>query len=273
MCRLVSWVAPTPVTLRSLLGDAAIERLEHLSSVHCHGWGAAWRAGGPSGRLQVTRSALPAHEDTSFRDFADSVAARAAIVHLRMGTPGYGRTVHDNHPFDDGTYALAHNGAVAPGDGIDALLPDGARPAGSTDSERYFLALRAQLERGATVPAAAAAVFELAAAAGLHASSWNSMLLGPGAVHVINHHDLSWVPVDVQLWPELYTDEAVNWPPYFDLRSRTVGATTVVTSSGIVDDVSDWTLLPNESVLSLPFDGSEPHLTAIEPIATVSHAP
>ncbi len=271
MCRLVGWVAPTPVTLRTVLGDAAIERLEHLSTVHCHGWGAAWPADEASRGLQVTRSVLPAHEDASFRTFADSVAMRAAIVHLRMGTPGFGRTVSDNHPFTDGTHALIHNGAVAPGARVDALLPDGVRPEGSTDSERYFLALRAQLERGATVPEAAASVFESAADSGLHASSWNSLLLGPTALHVINHHDLSWVPIDIQLWPELYTDEAVNWPPYFDLRVRTADDTTVVVSSGIIDDVAGWTLLPNESVLSLPFVGGGTHLAAIREIASPAH--
>jgi predicted glutamine amidotransferase len=252
MCRLAGWVSSTPATLRGLLGDAAVDRLLRLSTVHCHGWGAAWHEGDS---LRVHRSPVAAHADPGFADFVDGLAATHAIVHLRLGTPGYGRTVVDNHPFSDGTRALIHNGAVAPTGLVDALLPAGARPEGSTDSERWFLALGAELDRGTPIADAVPRVIEHARAAGLHASSWNSLLLAADGVHVINHHDPSWVPVDVQLWPELYPPVTDDWPPYFALRVRATDQTTVVLSSGIVDDVADWTLLPNETVVPLELAG------------------
>lgn len=248
MCRLAGWVAPAPVTMRDVLGDAAVDRLVRLSTVHCHGWGAAWHDGDV---LRTHRSPVAAHADADFADFVDGLAATAAIVHLRLGTPGYGRSVAENHPFTDGVRALIHNGAVAPTARVDALLPPGARPEGTTDSERWFLALRAELDAGLPVTDAVERVVARAAHAGLHASSWNSLLLAPDGLHVINHHDAAWVPVDVQVWPELYPPVTTDWPPYFDLRSHTDGDRVAVLSSGIVDDTDGWPLLPNETVVSL----------------------
>ncbi|HET6876359.1 MAG TPA: class II glutamine amidotransferase [Jatrophihabitans sp.] len=284
MCRLVGWVSARPVTMRELLGDAAVDRLLTLSTVHCHGWGAAWWA---DGRLVVRRSAVQAGEDPGFLELVDSLAATSAIVHLRLGTPGFGRDVDDNHPFADGSWALAHNGAVAPSHRVDALLaPDSARaPRGTTDSERFFLALRDELDAlaGADtphegVPHAVANVVERALGEGMHASSWNSLLLGPEALYVVNHHDRSWVPVDVQLWPDMYPEQAVCWPPYFDLRIRELDGACVVVSSGVVDDVRTtegdrapgWELLPNDSVLRLDFGTAAGRL---ERIPVSSQAP
>ena len=93
---------------------------------------------------------------------------------------------------------------------------------------------------------------------------WNSMLLGPDSLHVVNHHDHALLPVDIELWPDLYPKELVCWPPYFDLRLRQRAGVSVAVSSGIVDDVTDWTLLPNRSVLRLPFDGAEMRMTVLD---------
>jgi predicted glutamine amidotransferase len=253
MCRMVGWVARTPVTLRELLGEQGVAQLLALATIHCHGWGVAYYDGP---ELVVERSPLAACDDPAFLDVIDSVQARAAVVHLRMGTPGYGRTTIDNHPFTDGAWALIHNGAVAPVSGVDKLLAPGSarRPDGSTDSERWFLALRDELDRGRSVAAAVRAVIERATSVGLHASSWNSMLLGPDALHVIVHHDPALLPMDVKLWPDAYPANIVCWPPYFDLRVRRRADSVLVASSGIVDDITDWELLPNMSVLDVPLD-------------------
>lgn len=256
MCRMVGWVSPVPVTIRVLLGDEAIERLLALSTVHCHGWGIAWT---DNDGVRVHRSIRPAGEDGDFRRVVDELVAPSGVLHIRMGTPGYGRQVVDSHPFTDRTWAMIHNGAVAPATGVDKLLAEGSgrRPSGSTDSERWFLALRDEIDCGLSVPDAVAAVIAHAHSVGLHASSWNSLLLGPDALHVVVHHDHALLPVDVVLWPDLYPKELVCWPPYFDLRLRQRDGSRLVTSSGIVDDVADWTLLPNQSVLRLPLDGSD----------------
>jgi len=260
---MVGWVSPVPVTARALLGDAAIERLLALSTVHRHGWGVAWRA---DRGVSVERGTLPAGEDDAFARVVDELAVTSAMLHLRLGTPGYGRQLADTHPFTDGTWAMIHNGAVAPVSGVDRLLASKStrHPRGSTDSERWFLALRDEIDSGPSVPDAVAAVIEHAYSVGLHASSWNSMLLGPDALHVVNHHDHALLPVDIELWPDLYPKELVCWPPYFDLRLRQRAGVSVAVSSGIVDDVTDWTLLPNRSVLRLPFDGAEMRMTVLD---------
>lgn len=259
MCRLVGWVSSEPVTMRELLGDAAVERLLYLSAVHCHGWGAAWRE---DASLIVRRSQTQASNDPDFLEVIDSLRTTAAIVHLRLGTPGFDRQLDDTHPFTDGTWALAHNGAVAPSDRVDALLPQDSPliPQGTTDSERWFLALLHEFERTDERPeahdrlaAAVAAVVDRAERSGLRCSSWNSLLLGPHALYVVNHHDAAWQPGSIPVWPDSPPDEASCWPPYFDLRMRESDGARLVVSSGVVDDPDGWELLPNASVLRLDF--------------------
>jgi predicted glutamine amidotransferase len=264
MCRLVGWVSSAPVTASEVLDEDAVARLSSLSEVHCHGWGAAYVE---RGRLRVRRSPLPAWQDDEFRWFLSSVRTTSAVLHLRMGTPGYGRRLLENHPFTDGEYAFAHNGAVLPPDRADALLAASTRriAEGTTDSERIFLGLLDELDSQAVgasfasrVAGSIAVVVDRAERAGLHASSWNSMLLGPEGLAVICEHDPSSVAKDVKLWPDVYPSRLAGWPPYFDLRVRDRGdGVRVVASSGIVDDVAEWELLANHSVLALTADEAE----------------
>jgi predicted glutamine amidotransferase len=264
MCRLVGWVSSSPVTGSEVLGDAAVARLLELSEVHCHGWGAAYFE---DGRLVVRRSSLPAWQDEEFQSLLSSVRTTSAVLHLRMGTPGYGRRLVENHPFTDGRYAFAHNGAVLPPDRVDALLSASTcRTAeGTTDSERIFLGLLDELDTqsvgegfASRVAGSIAVVVDRARQAGLHASSWNSMLLGPEGLAVICEHDPALVAKDVKLWPDAYPPKLAGWPPYFDLRLRDRGdGIRVVASSGTVDDVSEWKLLANHSVLALAPDRVE----------------
>jgi predicted glutamine amidotransferase len=263
MCRMVGWVSAGPVTARALLGDAAIERLRSLSAVHCHGWGAAWR---DENGLHVYRATVPAAEDRDFGRIVDELAVTSAVLHIRMGTPGFGRETVDTHPFADGDWALIHNGAIHPTTDVDHLLAadSSRRPVGTTDSERWFLALRDETERGRSFPEAVAAVIERANSAGLQSSSWNSVLLGPDALHLVNHHDHALLPGDIALWPDEVPTEIICWPPYFDLRIRRRERVSVVISSGIIDDVADWTLLPNRSVSQVPLDGAPWRTTMLD---------
>lgn len=276
MCRLIGWVAREPVTLRELLGDDAVERLLHLSTVHCHGWGVAWRAGE---ELLVRRSQGSAARDAGFLGVLDSLSTTSAVVHLRLGTPGFDRQLTDTHPFCDGRWALAHNGAMSPNDRVDALLAahSAATPHGTTDSERWFLALREEYERltgepaadpAARLAAATSAVMRRASAAGLTCSSWNSMLLGPDALFVVNAHDDSWQPADIPVWPATAPAPGIGWPPYFDLRLRDKDGAQVVTSSGVVDDTDGWAMLANHSVLRLGFAGGRPAPPTADPAQT-----
>ncbi|HEX3786412.1 MAG TPA: class II glutamine amidotransferase [Pseudonocardiaceae bacterium] len=252
MCRLVGWVARVPVTLEQVLGRAAVDRLHHLSQVHADGWGAGWHD--EQGALRVVRSAEPARTDERFAEFATGLASRAAVVHLRLGTPGCGYGESSNHPFVDGPWALAHNGAISPGDRMDLLLPPDSdrRPRGATDTERYFLALRHELDRtGGVVPAAVDRVVHRLDEAGLTASSLNAMLLGPTALHVISWHDADWRATTIQVWPADELASGIDPPAYFPMIHRQTEDFAVTVSSGIVSDPGGWTAVPNHAVLDI----------------------
>jgi hypothetical protein len=222
----------------------------------------AWR--GTDG-LHTHRAVSTARDDGDFLHYVDELAVTSAVLHIRLGTPGYGRTLSEAHPFSDGTWALIHNGAVAPVTSVDSLLgtDTSRRPLGTTDSERWFLALRDEIDRGRSVADAVTAVIERAYAAGLQSSSWNSMLLGPDGLYMVNDHDHALLPADIALWPDECPEELVCWPPYFDLRIQRRQGASIVASSGIVDDVADWTLLPNRSVSQLPLDGGPMRTTML----------
>jgi predicted glutamine amidotransferase len=266
MCRLIGWVAREPVTMRELLGDDAVARLLHLSTVHCHGWGVAWRDGD---RLRVRRSPDQASRDPGFATVLDSLATTAAVVHLRLATPGFDRLITDTHPFSDGQWALAHNGAISPGTRVGELLTPGSpAPQGTTDSERWFLALRDAYDRlgddadadtgqARRLATATSSVLQRARSAGLTSSSWNSLVLGPEALFAVNHHDDSWQPADIPVWPSDAPGPVAGWPPYFDLRLRDDDGARTVISSGVVDDTAGWEMLPNHSVLRLGFPDSK----------------
>jgi hypothetical protein len=72
------------------------------------------------------------------------------------------------------------------------------------------------------------------------------------------------LPADIALWPDELPAELACWPPYFDLRIRRRGGASVVVSSGVVDDVAEWSLLPNHSVSALPLDGGPLRTTALD---------
>jgi gamma-glutamyl hercynylcysteine S-oxide hydrolase len=262
MCRLVGWVADEPRTLREVLGDVGVERLRSLSTVHSHGWGAAWLDGD---EIAAMRSQSAAFDDGQFAEFVDKIETRAGLFHLRLGTPGFARGPADTHPFVDDDWALIHNGAVGPTDRVDELLaPDSARrPVGTTDSERWFLALRDEIDAGQPLSDAIETVIARAGTAGLHSSSWNSIILGDGAMSVLAHNDPARMPRDIKLWPDELPPALACWPPYLDLRWRNRDGSTVVVSSGIVDDPEGWTMLPNHSLLTVPLDATPPRLLAL----------
>lgn len=265
MCRLVGWVARRPVTLTDVLGETAVRRFVHLSNVHADGWGAAWHD--ERGALAVTRSSQAARVDPHFGRFAGGLAVTACLVHLRLGTPGCGYGPRSNHPFVDGPWALAHNGAFAPGDKMDLLLPPDTtrRPEGETDTERYFLALREAMDSGESVPAAVDTVLARMAGAGLVASSLNALLLGPDALHVISSHDADWQATTIPVWP---ADEvaAGGTPPYFPMIVRRTDDLVAVASSGIVSEPDGWAPVPNDAVLRIDL---ATRATAITPVTTM----
>lgn len=250
MCRLLGWSSDRPVTVAQLLGPVALGRLRELAGVHAQGWGAAWYADGDD-QPHAHRSVAPAGQDDDFARFVHETAARRGLLHLRLATPGLGRDLVDSHPFVADGMAFAHNGAIAPLDRIDLLLPPGApTPAGSTDSERYFARLRSNLghkRHPAAVAHAAGRVVSRMRWYGMDASSLNALLLTPRELHVISLHDPSAEPADVQVWP---VGESSH-PPYLDLSLVRRDGAALVASSGILGEEDGVTLVDAASVVSM----------------------
>jgi predicted glutamine amidotransferase len=265
MCRLVGWISEEPVTLRDVLGEAALARLVDLSAIHGHGWGFGYLDPG-TGVLSARRSTLAARFDPDFAAAAAGLATTRGLVHLRWATPGFGHSLADTHPFVRDGWAMIHNGAIGPTRRVGALL-DGSGPRranGTTDSEHLFLAVLEYLDRsggrdgtdaasvGADIAAAIEAVSDRAHEAGIVASSLNSMLLGPSGMYMLNWHDTTQVP---PIMLDAAEADDPDTPPYYDLRHRHGEGLDVIASSGFVDDPGAWTSMPNASLLSMGFDG------------------
>jgi predicted glutamine amidotransferase len=269
MCRLAAWASRTPTTLESVLGRDGLARLTHLSTVHSHGWGASWVDA--AGEQQLFRSALAAHADPDFTRFAQETAGLAAIVHLRLGTPGYGSGLTNVHPFTDDEVAFAHNGAIMPPALIGRLQGAGSRrtPRSETDSERYFLTLRDEAERhDGSLGRAMDAVLDRMHEVGLRSSSLNAMMLDPTTLRVISCHDPQATVGKIPVWP---VGSDVVWPAYFPLNHLDTPDLYAAASSGIVQTAAEgpWRILPNDQVWSIDLaelsSSSEPITQREEP--------
>lgn len=269
MCRLVGWSSERPRCFAEVLGPQAVDRFAELSSVHSHGWGAAWIPE-PGAAVQVHRSTVEASKDPEFLAFAHSTNASSAVVHIRFATPGMGYTIEDNHPFQEGSWTLAHNGAILPAARIGELLrPDShRRPRGRTDSERYFLALLDGMERdGRTLAEAVESVLARMAEVGLDSLSLNAMLLEPWSLNVISCHHPVQQPVGFQLWPEQVSSPP---PPYFDVWFTAGRGLVVVASSGIIEHTPDWRLLEPACVLRVDAATLDVSITPVKSANLVS---
>ncbi|WP_329578942.1 class II glutamine amidotransferase [Kitasatospora sp. NBC_01250] len=237
MCRLLGVVTHVPTPLADALTDL-IEPFAGLSREHRDGWGiAAWQA---DGELAVGRDLLPAHASPAFtRTLADSVTD-AALLHIRMASPGLATEPGNTHPFTAGALAFAHNGYFAPRDALDGLIdPDLlAGAGGSTDSERYFLRVLTRLHDQDPVDALALAAADIRARADF--ASLNCLLLTPDALYA---------------YAEENPDSEVSrrrGPDFFRLRYQARADRVVVASSGIgAQDDGSWSLLPYRQVLEI----------------------
>lgn len=253
MCRLLGWVSTSDLTPRDVLGAQSLLAFTQLSRIHADGWGVALVDGVG---VDVRRSVVCAADDPLFSEVAGTAAAQAGVAHLRWASPGLPVEVRNAHPFRYGQVAFAHNGLIKPFERLAELVPESwrRRLAGTTDSEHYFLAVLAELERAGDddVPGAVERVTRHIAEDFL-ASSLNAMLLTPEALYVVNCHDPDLrpaIPPDKALTVaaeiELVEEEACH----YDLRYRRTGSSIVVASAGFAQpEGGGWQRIPSNSVL------------------------
>ena len=218
MCRLLGWTTRKPTTLVDLLGEDDLADFTALSVKHGDGWGVARST--RTGRVVVRKRADAARNSPEFTRWARGRRSDSGIAHLRWATMGLGIGPDNTHPFTNGRVAFAHNGSIRPPAALDALLSERShrRRRGTTDSERYFLAVAQRLRDGAG-PAEALRTTADEIAATTPFTSLNCLLLTPGELYAFCRFD-----------PDgpLEDDD----PEYYTLRYRVAHDAVVVASSG-----------------------------------------
>jgi len=247
MCRLLGFVSDAPTTLENLLGTAELKEFEELSAVHKDGWGFAVAT---DDGIEVTKEPQSARMSTLFSSVASSVTAEVGLLHLRWATLGLDVIPENTHPFTDGAIAFIHNGSISPPSSVDRLIPEdlASRRRGSSDSERYFLAVLAQaLEGDATTALARAAALISRECA---FTSLNAMLITRDELQVVNLFD-----------PDAdFTDVGPN---YYRLGYRVSNGSVVVSSSGWG---TEWTFLENGDFLTVDHRTREVKIRNIDSI-------
>ncbi|MFE5302402.1 class II glutamine amidotransferase [Streptomyces sp. NPDC056632] len=188
MCRLLGVVAAEAAPVSELLADQLGPFLA-LAGEHRDGWGLALQA--PNGSIRRVRGLGRADHSPHLAHVLRSWRTRAAILHLRKATPGLAVDARNTHPFGTPHLALAHNGAFAPVEALDALIGPEllARAEGTTDSERLQLAVRARTEKGMPAGQALEAVAADIRRLATSYVSANTLLLTPEGLFAYADHD------------------------------------------------------------------------------------
>lgn len=140
MCRLFGAASSAPIDVRSELLEAENSVLRQ-SERHDSGWGCTYyRSGVPVTR----RFPVAAHADEGFTE-ATTAEGELIVVHVRRATVG-GLCLENTHPFTEGPYSYCHNGTIIKATLLEPLAS--RRPAGTTDSERFFNLLMERLDPG-----------------------------------------------------------------------------------------------------------------------------
>jgi len=217
VCRLLGWTTRVPTTLSELLGEEDLAQFIELSAKHGDGWGMArsTRRG-----VAVRKRPDAARTSPAFARQAHRRRADMGLVHLRWATMGLGIGQDNTHPFADRRIAFAHNGSIRPPAVLDGLLTDRSRRRrqGTTDSERYFLAVAQSMRDGAS-PGEALRTTADEIAATMSFTSLNCLLLTPDELYAYCRFDPS---------SRLEDDD----PEYYSLRYRVGPDAVVVASSG-----------------------------------------
>jgi predicted glutamine amidotransferase len=230
MCRLLGYVTRTPTTLADLLGESDLQEFTELSRKHADGWGLAWPT---EHGVEVAKAPDAARSSPLFARLSHEHKSDLALAHLRWATLGLNVIAENTHPFSDGSIAFAHNGSVKPPASLDALIPDDlmALRQGTTDSERYFLAVLAR----ARVSGPAAALAETASliASSLEFSSLNAMIATDTQLVAVSRFDTVAEAKEAE-------------PHYYQLRYRVTPDAVLIASSGWGDG---WNTLQNGEML------------------------
>jgi predicted glutamine amidotransferase len=232
MCRLLGYVARQPVIAAHVL-ENTLEAFIEISHFHADGWGMAWYD--EQAHVQHAKTPEPAHTSVEFSSLAASARTDALIAHVRWATPGFALCMENTHPFIYKQFAFAHNGAVAPNEGLEALIAPHLREhiTGTTDSERHFLALLSVFEKAAPVEAFRIHMNTLRQQ--LQSTSLNCLLLTPQALYAACDFDAN-------------SPLALRDPDYFQVYYKVTPDAVIVASTGLGQGAG-WQTLKNGQML------------------------
>ena len=239
MCRLFAWHSTSPLSVGAALGSD-LPVFTELSTLHRDGWGIAY---GDADEIKLVRDTSPAHESKIYSDMLTQMQSTDAIAHLRWATEELAVCIPNTHPFvkqgPQGEIAFMHNGGIARGDSLNALIDADylAELEGDTDSEHYFAALLTQLQKsdGDLVAAYRALVKDVAP---IHYTSINAMILTETELVIVCQHK-----------PENRSPELQ--PDYYDLSWQTIDGVTSAWSSGVRPNPNNFNELKNGSLLRI----------------------
>lgn len=251
MCRLLGFVARKPTTLTDLIGSEELAEFTELSLKHADGWGYAWAT---AGGVEVAKAPDAARDSALFSTLASGQEADLGVVHLRWATLGLDVVPDNTHPFTDGHLAFAHNGSVKPPQSLDGLIPSDIAELrrGTTDSERYYLAVLAAARAGDPSTALERTAARISRECIF--SSLNAMTATAHELQVVNLFD-----------PVAETREVE--PHYYRMGYRVTENAVVVSSSGWGEG---WTFLENGDLLTVDRATLE---VQIRPVADIRVAP
>jgi predicted glutamine amidotransferase len=242
MCRFLAYAAPRPRSIADLVPQHLQEFIA-MARKNADGWGMGFYDGdrGPC----VLRSLTSAEDDAEFLRRAAEPLGDTGIVHLRSATPPLEVSYANSHPFVHGDLMMAHNGAIFPQERLDRILPPGwrARMGGTTDSERYFLAIVAAMEDGCTpVEAIRRTVRQILEH--FNPSCLNAFLVTPDTLYATSWHQEEPYPDE---YYRLFTEEELA--TYFHLRYRLDDDGIVIASTGWGS--TDWHTVSAGHVLAV----------------------
>jgi predicted glutamine amidotransferase len=236
MCRLLGVVSTEPAALtQTLEGD--LQAFAELSALHCDGWGHAyWHGAG----LTVTKAPEAAQDSDGFWRSVGYADTDAALLHLRMASPGMRKDAHNTHPFEARGMAFAHNGYFTPLERINPLLHEvGAhQPKGSTDSERFFALVLAAMDDSDPVEALWTAARQICERADV-VYALNALLLTPEALYAL------------ECWSEDAPPRPEAGEASYKLYFRTTDGHVTVASDGWEPLTSDWEQVGNGNILEV----------------------
>jgi predicted glutamine amidotransferase len=243
MCRMLGKVALFPFNPTYELLDA-VHGLEHQSKCskqpddpricgpHASGCGIAWRE---DHRLLRERRSAEDRWDETFKARIRSLTTTGIIAHNRLASPGLRVDVTCSHPFigekDGLPIALCHNG------GIYSFFEQAERE-GVSDSA---ILLEKIIEEAADLSHETLARLFRAFSEELKYTCLNTLLLTPSALHLFRCFDSEAAQAD--RFDEYYTLYVKQQPDSLTVASEPV------------DAASDWTVLPNRTLVSVETNG------------------